>query len=59
VDDIMKNREEYKYLLTGRLFSGDVVSSVIREDFILEWHIRYSVYKVQGKLLGDPHLIVP
>jgi hypothetical protein len=55
----VKSREEYKDISKGRLFSGDVVSSVIREDFILEWHIRYSVYKVQGKLLGDPHLIVP
>jgi hypothetical protein len=49
----MKNREEYKDISTGRLFSRDVVSSVIRKDFMLEWHIRHSVYKVQGKLLSD------
>jgi hypothetical protein len=55
----MKNREEYKDISKGKLFSGDVVSSVIRKDFILEWHIRYSVYKVQGKLSSDSHLIVP
>jgi hypothetical protein len=55
----VKSREEYKDISKGRLFSGDVVSSVIRRDFILEWHICYSVYKVQGKLSSDSHLMVP